>query len=76
MERGGNTQHGRQSMDPTQYLAAARRLGLKPTQVPNVWADSSGEVFNVPAPDPAKYTADQLQEIIEKLREQLGVGFG
>lgn len=61
-------------MDPNQYLAAARRLGLKPTNVPNVWANSAAEVFNVP--DPAKYTAEQRQEIIEKLREQLGVGFG
>lgn len=58
-------------MDGQQYYAAVKRLGLNPTNIPHVYVNVYEEVFNVP--DPANYTPDQRVEIIEKLKERLGV---
>jgi hypothetical protein len=59
-------------MNQEEYLRAAQRLGLKPTKVPNVWANSAGEFHNVP--DPTKQTSEQRAETIEYLKKNLGIG--
>jgi hypothetical protein len=53
------------------YYRAARRLGLKPTNVPNVWANSTGEFYSVP--DATNFTFEQRAETIEKLKHNLGI---
>lgn len=58
-------------MDGEQYFAAVRRLGLSPTGIPQVYRTAYGDVYSVP--DPAEYTPDQRAELIEKLKERLGV---
>lgn len=59
-------------MTQEDYYRAARRLGLKPTSVPNVWANSSGEFYNVP--DCTNFTPEQRAETIEFLKRNLGIG--
>ncbi len=59
-------------MTQEEYYRAARRLGLKPTDVPNVWANSTGEFYNVP--DPSAMTPEQRIETIEMLKKNLGIG--
>jgi len=59
-------------MNQEEYYRAARRLGLKPTKVPNVWANSAGEFYNVP--DPTRQTPEQRTETIEMLKKNLGIG--
>lgn len=59
-------------MDGEQYYATVKRLGLHPTGTPNVYINRSGDIYRVP--DPAEYTVPQRQEIIEKLKERLGIG--
>lgn len=63
---------GDEKMTLDEYHRAARRLGLKPTNVPNVWADSGGEFFSVP--DGANHTPEQRAETIEMLKRNLGIG--
>jgi hypothetical protein len=60
------------TMNEDQYFAAARRFGLKPTNVPGVWATSTGEFHNVP--DASRMTPDQRAETIEVLKRLLGIG--
>jgi hypothetical protein len=59
-------------MTQEEYYRAAQRLGLKPTRVPNVWANSSGEFYNVP--DSTNQTPAQRTETIEMLKRNLGIG--
>lgn len=58
-------------MDGEQYYAAAKRLGLHPTGTPNVYVNAMGDVYSVP--NPADYTVAQREEIIEKLKERMGI---
>jgi hypothetical protein len=60
-----------ETMTLEEYHRAARRLGLKPTNVPNVWANSTGEFYSVP--DATNYTLDQRAETIEMLKRNLGI---
>ncbi|MDD1536085.1 hypothetical protein C7U89_22330 [Bradyrhizobium sp. WBOS4] len=59
-------------MTQDEYYRAAHRLGLKPTKVPNVWANSTGDFYNVP--DPTAMTDAQRAETIEMLKKILGIG--
>lgn len=54
------------------YYAAVKRLG-RPSNVPTVYIDKDGEPFNVP--DPTKMTSDQRTETLQKIRQNLGIGF-
>ncbi len=54
-----------------EYYRAAHRLGLKPTKVPNVWANSAGDFHNVP--DGTKQSPEQRAETIEVLKRNLGI---
>jgi len=56
------------------YFAEVRKLGLTPSNVPSVYIGCDELTYNVP--DPAGRTPEQLAEIIEKLRRNLGVGTG
>lgn len=56
-----------------QYYATVRRLGLKPTTTPNVYANSAGEFYNVP--DASNFTPEQRVETLEVLKRLLGIGF-
>ena len=58
-------------MDGEQYYAAVKRLGLKPTGTPGVYINGAGEVQNIPNPD--EYTSAQRAEIIDKLKERMGI---
>ena len=58
-------------MDGQQYYAVVRRLGLRATGISHVYVNASGDVHYVP--DPAEYSSEQREEIIEKLKERLGV---
>ena len=59
-------------MSKEEYYRAAQRFGLKPTNVPNVWANSTGEFYNIP--DPTNMTPEQRAETIEMLKRNLGIG--
>jgi hypothetical protein len=59
-----------------QYYAAVRRLGfhpskVHPSKVPHVYFTSSMDVY--PVPDATNRTPEQRAEIIEKLKERLGI---
>ncbi len=58
-------------MTHEEYYAAVRRLGLRPSVVPNVYVTSSMDVHSVP--DAAHRTPEQRTEIIEKLKEVMGI---
>jgi len=58
-------------MDGEQYYAAVKRLGLRPAAIPNVYVSGTGDVHSVP--DPAEYADVQRAEIIEKLKERMGI---
>ena len=58
-------------MTVDEYRAVVRRLGLTPTNVPNVFRSGSGDVHNVP--DPLRYTPDQRAELIERLKATMGI---
>jgi hypothetical protein len=55
-----------------EYYAAVRRLGLRPSNVPHVYFTSTMDVHAVP--DATKLTPEQRVEVIEKLKERLGIG--
>lgn len=57
-------------MTEEQYYYAVRRLGLLPSDVPDVFRTTDGDCYNVP--DAARYTPEQRQEIIDKLRMRMG----
>jgi hypothetical protein len=54
-----------------EYYAAVRRLGLHPSMVPHIYFTSSMDVHSVP--DPTDRTQEEREEIIEKLKERLGI---
>lgn len=58
-------------MDGEQYYAAVRRIGLHPTGIPEVYISGTGDVHSVP--NPAEYSSAQREEIIEKLKERMGI---
>lgn len=58
-------------MDGEQYYTAVKRLGLHPTGTPHVYINASGEVQSVP--NPAEYSSAQREEIVEKLKERMGI---
>lgn len=58
-------------MTVEEYYATVRSLGLSPTKVPTVFETAYRELHNVP--DPRPFTAEQRREIIERLKELLGV---
>jgi hypothetical protein len=58
-------------MTVDEYYAAVRRLGLRPSAVPNIFLTSATEVFSVP--DPTHRTQEEREEIIEKLKGLLGI---
>jgi len=53
------------------YFAEVRRLGLRPSEVPNVYLTALNEVQHVPNPE--KQTPDQRAETIRLLKTLLGV---
>jgi hypothetical protein len=53
------------------YATVRKRLGLNPTNVPHVYRNSAGDIYNVPNAD--EYTPEQLDEIIERLKHLLGI---
>jgi hypothetical protein len=59
-------------MTEEEYYRAAQRVGLKPTKVPHVWANSTGEFYSVP--DCRNQTPEQRAETIEMLKKNLGIG--
>jgi len=48
------------------YYAAARALGLRPTDTPNLWYCSRTKEFHN-VPDPAKYSEAERVDIMETL---------
>jgi hypothetical protein len=58
-------------MTVDEYYAAVRRLGLRPSNVPHIYFTSSMDVHAVP--DGTTKTPEQRAEIIEKLKELLGI---
>jgi hypothetical protein len=58
-------------MTNEEYYAAVRRLGLHPSRVPHVYFTSSMDVHSVP--NAASRTPEERSEIIEKLKERLGI---
>lgn len=54
-----------------EYFAAVRRLGLRPSDVPNVYLTALNEVQRVP--DPEYQTPEQRVETIDLLKMLLGV---
>jgi antitoxin component of RelBE/YafQ-DinJ toxin-antitoxin module len=58
-------------MTEEEYYAAVRRLGLKPSAVPNIYFTSTMDVHSVPSS--AGRTPAQRAETIEKLKELLGI---
>jgi hypothetical protein len=54
-----------------QYYTAVRRLGPHPSKVPHVYFNSLMDVY--PVPDATNRTPEQRAEIIEKLKERLGI---
>lgn len=59
-------------MTEEEYYGVVARLGLRPTNVPTVYATGSGDLYNVPLAN--RYTAEQRQEIIEHLKICMGIG--
>jgi hypothetical protein len=64
------TQWGKQ-MQIDGYFAEARRLGLRPSSVPNVFLTAAGDTQHVP--DPTNMTPAQRAETIEKIKQLMGV---
>jgi hypothetical protein len=58
-------------MTSDEYYAAVRRLGLRPSPVPNIYLDATHDVHSVP--DATNRTPEQRAEIIEKLKGLLGI---
>lgn len=54
------------------YYSAVRRLGLKPSKVPDVYFTSTMDVHSVP--NGSKQTPEQRAETIEYLKRALGIG--
>ncbi len=54
-----------------EFYAAVRRLGLRPSAVPNVFLTATHDVHSVP--DATDKTPAQRAEIIEKLKEVMGI---
>jgi hypothetical protein len=54
-----------------QYYAAVRRLGLNPSTSPTVYVSKFGDCYNVPLAE--RYTPEQRAEIIDQLKELLGI---
>jgi hypothetical protein len=52
-------------MTPDECWAAAKRLGLKPTAVPNVYRDSSGNLYNVPEWE--RFSAEERTYLVKRL---------
>lgn len=53
-----------------EYYAAVKRLGLRPSHVPN-YLTNTNDTQNVP--DPTKKTPDERAAVIEKLKFLMGV---
>jgi hypothetical protein len=58
-------------MTSEEYYATVRRLGLRPSTVPHVYLTATNDVQTVP--DATDRTSEQRSEIIEKLKERLGI---
>ena len=54
-----------------EYYAAVSRLGLRPSSVPDVWLNATHDVYSVP--DVTDRTPEQRAEIVEKIKERLGI---
>jgi hypothetical protein len=54
-----------------EYLAEINRLNLRPSNVSEVYLDSSGGVHNVP--DPRRYTFEQRPEILDQVKRAMGI---
>jgi hypothetical protein len=59
-------------MTVDEYYAIIKRLGLRPTKVPHVYASVSGDFHSVP--DPSEHSEAQRAETIERLKLLLGIG--
>ena len=59
-------------MTVEEFFAAVRRLGLKRTNTPGIWATSRGEFQNVEE-KPERYTPEQRAEFIENLKQAMGI---
>jgi len=53
------------------YHAAVRKMGLRPTDIPNVYRDANGDVHNVP--DPANMPPAVRLGVIRRLKKSLGL---
>lgn len=57
-------------MTPEGYYAAIANMGLRPSNVQNVYIDREGMTQNVPSP--YDMTSDQREETIARIRRQRG----
>lgn len=58
-------------MTVQEFYATVRRLGLRPSSVPHVYLTVSGDVHSVP--DATTLSPEQRGEVLDKLRERLGI---
>ena len=58
-------------MTVDQYYAAIKALGLRPSNVPNVYWDADGYARNVR--DPRNLTEEQRAAFITKLKLEMGI---
>jgi hypothetical protein len=58
-------------MTVDEYYAIIKRLGLRPTKVPHVYASVAGDLHSVP--DPSRRSDAQRAETIERIKMLLGI---
>jgi hypothetical protein len=58
-------------MTVEEYRAEVSKLGLRRSSVPTVYLTGDGSPQNVP--DPERLTPERRQEIIDRLKNQMGV---